>query len=755
MPRRPPALFVAALAPCSALCLTRTGARTVEVSWAPLWTRDSPAAKRLLCSLQRQTSSSFSSMPSFLTEVIRQEVDPATGTFSLWTRRPILGSACMYSKSPASLLIASLWITYTLSKVIAPTAANRAFHVMSFLDAVLESMQQSYSGSSELSLSAPILVTIMSSIDNPKFHSMSTWIGCADEAITQIAECLQAFMRGLCSFDNWMIVCALSLKPCERLASPNYSFKISVASSIELFLSSLITVVQELAVAAQLALSTLSALVIALSSTIIVPFEGLANSSTTDISSEPLYARSLSCCENGDTMLIHGLRSNLISIDSLDDYLHMTGVQNNSGETALMVAIKTRQQEFMSALIPLEAGCIDCHGNTAITLLLSSGNNELFRYLAAILPYEKEALRKLAFTDLMLEVLSEPHAEPTTLDQARQQTIHGYTALMIAVIVGHLSAVRVLAPLEAGMRNRKFKQAGTLALEMARQDCIELLLPYEDIRDSQANTALHRAVRDSFTTFELGKYYHMMGRYNASGRTALMEAAICGNVEAVMTLIEHEGRMVTPRTATIAILPPDNTSKKSQTIIGATAFMLCLIQLSSLNSEYEKVLRVLSEREGDIICSDGVTPLMILGILNKPYLYPFCRRTLGVADNKGKTALMYAAEHAAYGFIPLLIDHEGGLQDASGWTALLYAVRDNNIADMEAIVGLIQREGSLVNRWGWSALIYAVHNNNTNLIQLLLPASTREQIAQAQRHIQRSDPSNEQLISLFTVLNIV
>lgn len=70
-----------------------------------------------------------------------------------------------------------------------------------------------------------------------------------------------------------------------------------------------------------------------------------------------------------------------------------------------------------------------------------------------------------------------------------------------------------------------------------------MLIPYEDIRDAQSNTALHRAVMEAQgddIASELSKYHQMAGKYNASGYTALMEAARRGNTKAVVALVKIE-----------------------------------------------------------------------------------------------------------------------------------------------------------------------------------------------------------------------
>lgn len=723
-----------------------------------------------------------------------QEVDPIGRVFWLWVRRSTKNQTYTRSECVTKLLISSLWATYTLSKVIVPSMASKAScisYILYPLDVILESMQQLATGDFELVLSANMFTKILALFNTAENSRTSNWINYAEKAIAQIAGVLQTFMCGSCSFDNWIVMYSLSLESCKQHCSSSCHSKISVASCIQTFLLCLTTMIQSL-LAYKAEYSGLYTLVTTMFTGVLAPFNRASTTSSKIynlpinqidfpiaktfslksqdqpsntihfIAMEPLHLWDLITYENGDTVLIHRLRLKLITSDSLHRYLHLSGFQNNNGETALMIAIKLKQYEFLSTLIPHEAGCIDFYGNTAITLILSSEDKILLTYITTILEYESEALRKLNYTDLMLEILSNLHTEPRLLDQVRQQTAHGYTALMLAVIVGNLPAVKILAPLEMGMRNKKLKQAGTLAFEMNRQDCIDLLLPYEDIRDTQSNTALHRAVMSTLHStmlYDLERYKHMIGKYNASGRTALMEAALCGNTEAVIALIDHEKGLITPKTIPIP-LHIDTINKRCKTITGVTAFMLCIIYLLSCDSNYGTIMHILSEKESSVVCPDGITPLMLLGILNKPFFYPFCLQTLEMIDNKGKTALMYAAENGAYDLIPLLLEHEGGIQDPNGLTALLYLVRNNNIADSKVIAELAKREGTMVNQWGWSPLMYAIHNTNNNigLIQLLLQVSTQEQIAQARIHvynIRRSDLSKDYLANLFSIFDIV
>ncbi|EFO63756.1 Protein 21.1 [Giardia lamblia P15] len=156
------------------------------------------------------------------------------------------------------------------------------------------------------------------------------------------------------------------------------------------------------------------------------------------------------------------------------------------------------------------------------------------------------------------------------------------------------------------------------------------------------------------------------------------------------------------------------------------------------------------------------TPLMVAAAAGD---LEVCRSILfdhvGKRTNSGKTALMFAAEGghadivklllekeagkiassrnqiapvtalqvaALYGYdtiVSLLLDIEGGIQDKYGFTALMYASANNNVACIKLL--LSKEKGLLTNSkfvtgQGMSALVIATANNNIEAVKLLLPA---------------------------------
>lgn len=89
------------------------------------------------------------------------------------------------------------------------------------------------------------------------------------------------------------------------------------------------------------------------------------------------------------------------------------------------------------------------------------------------------------------------------------------------------------------------------------------------------------------------------------------------------------------------------------------------------------------------------------------------------------TALQIAALRGYDAIVSLLLDAEAGIQDKYGFTALMYASANNNVACIKLLLpkekGLLTTAKFVVGQ-GISALVIATANNNLEAVKLLLPA---------------------------------
>jgi len=119
----------------------------------------------------------------------------------------------------------------------------------------------------------------------------------------------------------------------------------------------------------------------------------------------------------------------------------------------------------------------------------------------------------------------------------------GWTALMFALEYGHLECVKVLAPLEKGMKNNYGGRTALMdAAENGHLECIKVLAPLEKgMQDNYGSTALMDA--DMNGHLECVKI--LAGEEEerkASQFTDLITAAVCGDAEGVQQHISQAGQ---------------------------------------------------------------------------------------------------------------------------------------------------------------------------------------------------------------------
>ncbi|EFO65212.1 Protein 21.1 [Giardia lamblia P15] len=158
----------------------------------------------------------------------------------------------------------------------------------------------------------------------------------------------------------------------------------------------------------------------------------------------------------------------------------------------------------------------------------------------------------LQLTPLMVAVQQKDLAAVSSnLQYGKVATSTGMTALMFAVEKNFLEAVKVLAPLEAGIYAPNNETALTMALRAGYIDAAEILTPYEGVKLSRVNlandrfTELMKAAKNNNINMVWALLGYQKRLQDDSKRTALMYAADAGNFDICRILAAFEAGMST------------------------------------------------------------------------------------------------------------------------------------------------------------------------------------------------------------------
>lgn len=225
---------------------------------------------------------------------------------------------------------------------------------------------------------------------------------------------------------------------------------------------------------------------------------------------------------------------------------------------------------------------------------------------------------------------------------------------------------------------------------------------------------------------------------NYDGATALMAAAVLGNIEVLKILIPHEFgmRMITRDSlngATALILAARNDQVEACKLLasheaklkkrdGFTALMEATVR------GHSSVVDVLVKHEAKLAIQlddlsnpkNGTTALMLACEFHQLHIASqlICHEG-GMRDSSGYTALHRAA---ALGLVPavelLVRTKELGLRDPRGQTALMFAAQYGRSKCVEILCK--EKEAGLVTDKGWSALLSAISNGHTEVAKLLI-----------------------------------
>ncbi|ESU34747.1 Serine/threonine protein kinase, partial [Giardia duodenalis] len=331
-------------------------------------------------------------------------------------------------------------------------------------------------------------------------------------------------------------------------------------------------------------------------------------------------------------------KEHLAMIRALESRLAQFGDRMNTADPQsslfllprLMRAAHTNSTETVRMLLEerLGVGQRDAQGMTALMHAAQQGHVGPVKLLVK---KQKGLKDKNGWTALM-HAAHENHPEVIEIlvpHEHGRKSKNGRTALMIAAENDSAEAASVLAPYEKDLIDRQDKTALILAAEAGHEAVVEALDPTDD----RGVTALMRAAKLN-DTLAVSVLIPIQKKRAVHAGTALIQAAICGRVEAVRLLMPYESG--------------------ARDGCGATALM------KAASENHAKVVRLLMEREGCML------------------------------DPHGLPAIVHAAYGGHLEIVKLLFEKEGHLIDksdeslfdkleAKGYFEILSFLRDSRI----------------------------------------------------------------------------
>ncbi|TNJ30288.1 Kinase, NEK [Giardia muris] len=370
-------------------------------------------------------------------------------------------------------------------------------------------------------------------------------------------------------------------------------------------------------------------------------------------------------------------------------YEYELGKRDGKGHTATMIAVQKRRPNIISVLQGREAMARDLNGWTALMLAAS-----------------------LNYCDCIEELRVEARLSTKKSVENPVFVPEGATALMIAVIYGHIEAVRILSEWERGMSDsvghtakwhaERLKPNSTraeiIALLQNEESCSPTGLGGREVAlDSDGNSLLMEKIQGHNYDEILRVLPHYIGRQNKHGWSALMFAVQKNRASLIRHLICEATIQTRNR---FQGFPAQVTALMISAILGHRE---CVQHLSGVEARCSSIT--------------GRTALMYAAENG----HTECVRILrdherGMCTNEGETALILAARKGQDGPASLLLE-EACMQDRKGYTALMYAAEKGHI---ETVRVLCELEAGVANSTdGFSALMYALINEHFDCAELL------------------------------------
>lgn len=353
--------------------------------------------------------------------------------------------------------------------------------------------------------------------------------------------------------------------------------------------------------------------------------------------------------------------------------------RTKTGMSCLMYAAQMGSIAVVKLLMEREQCIQDSTGKTALMYAIASGRDSIAELLC---PSENMMQDNRGRTALMYATVTRRHKliEHLVKYESRSQDVNGVTALMYAARIGDADAIIILAEKEANMRDRHNETAMFYALKSGNMEAAQKLNEFECLADSVGRTVLMLATTQN-NLEKVHLFIPLHSKKKTTGqetflgltvknRTALMEAAAFGRVDAVKILLTHEAKI--------------------QDAYGRTALMYAAA------GGHTKIVELLIEHEK------------------------------GIKDNDGQSALHYVIRNASMELLELLVSHLDPTND-KGVTALMRAADNGDVQMVKLLVplqkGSITTEEEQINGClmsGRTALMGAAAYGHTNIIELLL-----------------------------------
>lgn len=485
------------------------------------------------------------------------------------------------------------------------------------------------------------------------------------------------------------------------------------------------------------------------------------------------------------------------------------GLRDASGQTGLHYLAGLCSEISYSAtltLLPLEVKCKDRTGCYAGSFFLQLGRYEeasLLSFFEPVVDDEHNSILTKLIDNITTPNSSDQafHSTTISLKEARlfssaiksqsydllvnllsnQLGIRGAggrTALIAAVQGERKEFVTALVPYESKISDTKGDgYALSYAMYMGNTDLVGLLAPWEshvlltagftDTMISAASPLTHDSdMSRVLKTKELCKS-------TSKGWTALMFAAVAGNLQAVKQLAHSEAGLTNNEGKTAGTLayfkghvaiaewlakfetvrddtgdtmlhracrryihnPTDEglmnvrfwlSMVNEYTEDGELAISLaikgrCAPLINLLDLEYRARLPKISYFNGTSQrIFQGVTPLMLAALLCFHELPDtMITASTGIQDDEGFTALMCAARSGCIELVQRLIPYEGRMQTKRGFTALMCAAQEGHVCIVQMLSD-IGHESTIQDINGNTALFRALHNGHNKCSEILL-----------------------------------